>query len=70
MAEEINSAQKATEIAVTFIKKYRSYARPLKAIREDSTWLVEINVGIVFTSIAKIKIDAKTGDIIEYSTPA
>ena len=69
MPEEVKSAQKATEIAQTFIKKYRTFARPLKAVKEGDNWLVEIDVGPLFTMVAKIKVDGKSGDIVEYSLP-
>jgi len=70
MSEEVKSAAEATELARNFIKKYRTYTRPLKAVREDDTWLVEIDVGPIFTIIAKIKVDAKSGDILEYTIPS
>ncbi len=70
MSEEVRSAAEATELARNFIKKYRTYTRPLKAVREDDTWLVEIDVGPIFTIIAKIKVDAKSGDILEYTIPS
>lgn len=70
MASEIKSAEEATEKAHSFIKKYRSYTRPLKAEQEGDSWLVEIDVGPFITKIAKIKIDAKTGDILEYNIPS
>jgi len=66
---EVKSAADATDKAVTFIKKYRSFVRPMKAVREDGTWLVEADVGPIFTSIAKVKLDAKSGDILEYTIP-
>jgi ACT domain-containing protein len=70
MDNKVKSAVEATEIARSFIKKYRSYTRPLKAVQEDDTWLVEIDVGPIFTVIAKIKVDAKSGDILEYTIPS
>jgi len=70
MEIKVKSAAEATEIAQTFIKKYRWYTRPLKAVREDDAWLVELDVGPVFTVIAKIKVDAKSGDILEYTIPS
>jgi len=70
MSDEIKTAEKATAIAHSFIKKYRSFARPVKAIREDDAWLVDIDVGPLAAKIAKVKIDAKTGDILEYTIPA
>ena len=69
MLGEVKSAREATEIAQSFIKKYRFTARPLKAVREDDTWLVEIDVGPLATMIAKVKVDAKSGDILEYTIP-
>jgi len=69
MPEEVRSAGEATEIARAFIRSYRAYARPLKAVREDDTWLVEIDVGPIFKIIAKVKIDAKSGDVLEYTIP-
>ena len=69
MEIKVKSAAEATEIAQTFIQKYRWYTRPLKAVREDDAWLVEIDVGPVFNVIAKIKVDAKSGDILEYTIP-
>ena len=69
MASEVKSAKEATEIANSFIGEYRWYTRPLKAVREGDTWLVEIDVGPLFATIAKVKVDAKSGEILEYSIP-
>ncbi|MBI4296488.1 MAG: hypothetical protein HY667_05170 [Chloroflexi bacterium] len=66
---EIKSAQEATERALEFIKKYRPFVRPMKAVKSDDTWLVEIDVGPIATRIAKLKLDVKSGDILEYSIP-
>ena len=69
MASEVKSAAEATEIARNFIKKYRVIAAPLKAAREGDAWLVEVDVGPIFKSVAKVKIDAKTGEVLEYAIP-
>lgn len=69
MAGEVSSASQATEIALSFVKKYRFVARPLKAVREDDTWLVEIDVGVLGVIVAKIRLDAKSGDVLEYTIP-
>ena len=70
MSGEVRSAAEATEIARTFIRNYRTYTRPLRAVREDDSWLVEIDVGPIFNVIAKVKVDAKSGDVLEYTIPA
>jgi len=54
----IESAEKATELAVSFIKQHYFISRPLKAIRENNTWNIEIDVGLLKTEIVAVKIDA------------
>ena len=69
MAGEVKSAEEATEIARAFIKKHRIIALPIKAVRENGIWLVEIDVGPLAVKVAKIKVDANTGRIISYELP-
>jgi hypothetical protein len=69
MSIEVKSAEEATEVAQSFIQKYRFFARPLKAVRQDDSWLVEFDVGPLTIMIAKVKVDAKSGDILEYTIP-
>lgn len=66
---EIKSAEEATEVARSFIKKYRIIALPIKAIREGDLWNVELDVGPLAVKVAKVKVDAKTGSIISYELP-
>jgi hypothetical protein len=68
-ATKVATAEKAMEIAHSFIKKYSPVALPLKAVRENDTWLVDIDVGALAVKVAKIKVDAKTSDIISYDIP-
>jgi len=69
-ATKVDSADKAMEIAHSFIKKYTPVALPLKAIRQDDIWLVDIDVGAFAVKVAKVKVDARTGDILSYEIPA
>lgn len=68
-AMKVDTADKAMEIAHSFIKKYSPVALPLKAMREDDTWLVDIDVGALAVKVAKVKVDARTGDILSYEIP-
>ena len=68
-ATKVATADKAMEIAHSFIKKYSPVALPLKAKRENDVWLVDIDVGALAVKIAKVKIDARTGDILSYDIP-
>ena len=69
LASRVDTADKAMEIAHSFIKKYSPVALPLKAEKEKDVWLVDIDVGALAVKIAKVKVDAKTGDIISYDIP-
>ncbi len=69
MAEEINSAARATFIAKSFLEEYYSFLRPISAVRENGHWVVKIDVGPLAKVIASVKIDAQTGEILEYDIP-
>ena len=66
---EVKNAEEATEIASSFIKKYRLIALPIKAVKEGEVWNVEIDVGPLAVKLAKVRVDAKTGNIISYEIP-
>ena len=68
-AAKVDTADKAMEIAHSFIKKYNPVALPLKAVRQDDFWLVDIDVGALAVKVAKVKVDARTGDILSYEIP-
>ncbi len=68
-AAKVDTADKAMEIAHSFIKKYSPVALPLKAERENDVWLVDIDVGALAVKVAKVKVDARTGDILSYEIP-
>ena len=68
-ATKVETASKAMDIAHSFIKKYSPVALPLKAVKENDTWLVDIDVGALAVKVAKVKIDARTGDILSYEIP-
>jgi hypothetical protein len=70
---EIKNASEATEKASAFILEKNSIrgkiAEPIKAVRENDTWLVEFNIGIVRFIKAYVKINSTTGEILEYHIP-
>ena len=69
MAGEIKSAAQATEIAASFLKKYYFFLRPISAARENATWIVKVDVGVLKAEISEVRIDASTAEVIEYSFP-
>ena len=69
-ATKVDTADKAMEIAHSFIKKYSPVALPMKAEREGDVWLVDIDVGPLEVKMAKVKVDVRTGDILSYEIPS
>jgi len=67
MAGEIKSAAEATKIATTFLRQYYGFLRPISAMRENATWIVKVDVGVITKEIAEVKVDASTADVIGYS---
>jgi len=66
--EKVDNAEEAMDIAHTFMKKDSSVALPLKAVRQDDVWLVDVDIGAVRVEIVRIKLDAKTGNILGQET--
>ena len=69
MVGGIKSAAEATRIATSFLQQYYAFLRPISAERADTTWIVQVDVGIVTREIAEVKIDASTAEITGYSFP-
>jgi len=67
--KRIDTAEEATDIAASFLKKYYVYLHPISATRKDAIWIVKIDVGLLKTEIAEVKINALTAAIFEYSIP-
>ena len=67
---EIESADQATEIAVTFLREYHAVLqRPYRARLDQGKRVVEVDIGAFFTRMAKVLIDPETGRISEYDVP-
>jgi len=65
--EKVDNADQAMEIAHYFFKeKGKTVALPMKAVRQNDVWLVDIDVGAVRLEIATVKVDANTGEVLGY----
>jgi len=65
--ERVDNADQAMGIAHSYFKKKgKTVALPMKAVRQDDIWLVDIDVGTVRLEIAAVKVDAKTGEVLSY----
>lgn len=68
VVKEVDSAEEAMDIANAFMKKDHPVALPLKVVRRDDVWLVDVDIGAVRMEIVRVKIDAKTGAILGHET--
>jgi hypothetical protein len=66
--EKVNDSLDAMAIANAFMKKDNPVALPLKAVRRDEVWLVDVDIGAVKMEIVRVKIEAKTGNILGHET--
>ena len=64
---KIRTAEDATEAVVSFFQKHYPFLQPLKAVRQDGYWVVEIDVGAVKKRVIKAKLNATTGQMEEYA---
>ena len=65
----IENVERAAEVAERFLAKYYAFRRLVKAERVGGEWLVEFDVGILSKEIVRIRLDANTGEIVEYEVP-
>lgn len=67
---KIESADQATEIAVSFLKQYHTVLqRPHRARIDQGAWVVEVDIGAIFTRMKKVIIDQESGRIVKYEVP-
>ena len=67
---KIESADQATQIAVDFLKQYHTVLqRPHRARVDQGKWVVEVDIGVIFTRMAMVIIDSESGRIEEYEVP-
>ena len=67
----IQAANQATEVVGTLLNEYHTVPqRQHRAKLEDGKWIVEVDIGAIFTRMAKVLIDSDTGRIVEYDVPA
>ena len=64
---DVQTLEDAIRIAEKFLAKYYAFRTLNTARKENGTWFVEFNVGVLYSEIAQLRLDAENGAIIEYS---
>ena len=61
----INDANLAEEVARRFLEQYHSTLIIKEVVLQDDTWLVTMNTGFETQKLKKVKVDGKSGKILE-----
>lgn len=62
----VESADEATRIAVDFLKQHYRFVFPHVAKREDSRWIVYVDIAIFGPKFGRVVIEAETGKIVDF----
>ncbi|MBI4233274.1 MAG: PepSY domain-containing protein [Chloroflexi bacterium] len=64
----VQTAEQAIKIANRFLSKHHKviYVKLLLSAREGDLWVVEFDIGPFKVEVVKVKIDASSGEIVEY----
>lgn len=66
---KINTVEEAVEKAESLIDKYYYFRKLERVQREQSEWVVSFDVSVIGPKVsATVKINADTGEIVEYTT--
>ena len=59
----ILTVEQATQAAIDFTRKYYSFVYPVAARKENSRWVVDLDISYFRPSYVRVKIFAETGSL-------
>jgi hypothetical protein len=62
----IQTVEQATQIAIDFIRKYYSFVYPIAARKENSRWIVDLDISYFRPSCVRVRILAETGTLEDF----
>jgi hypothetical protein len=65
----IGTVEEAIRAGEAFVGRYYAFKKPLEARKEGDTWLVVFDVGVFHVQRLRLRIDANSGLITEYTAP-
>ena len=63
----VQTVEQATQAAVDFIRKYYSFVYPIAARRENSRWIVDLDVSYFRPSYVRVRILAEAGSLEDFN---
>jgi hypothetical protein len=62
----VQTIEQATQIAIDFVRKHYSFVYPMAARKENSRWIVDLDISYVRPSYIRVKIFAETGVLEDF----
>lgn len=62
----VQTVEQATQTAIDFARKYYSFVYPIAARKEDSRWIVDLDISYFRPSYVRVKIFAETGTLEDF----
>ena len=57
----IQTVEQATQVAIDFLRKYYSFVYPISARKENSRWIVDLDISYFRPGYVRVKIVPETG---------
>ena len=62
----IQTVEQATQAAIDFVRKYYSFVYSMAARKENSRWIVDLDVSYFRPSYVRVRILAETGSLEDF----
>jgi hypothetical protein len=62
----VQTIEQATQIAIDFVRKHYSFVYPMAARKENSRWIIDLDISYFRPSYIRVKIFAETGVLEDF----
>lgn len=62
----VQTVEQATQVAIDFVRKYYSFVYPISARRENSRWVIDLDISYFRPSYVRVNILAETGTLEDF----
>jgi len=63
---QVQTVQQATQLALDLVRKYYSFASPISTRRENSRWIIDLDISYFKPSYMRVKILAESGALEDF----
>jgi len=63
---QVQTVEEATQLALDLVRKYYSFAFPISARRENSRWIIDLDISYFKPSYMRVKILAESGALEDF----